>query len=456
MPLNEKMLIPSPPRHNRFLLLFSILLAGMLFGCAGRSTVNVKDDVPPVTAPSQLQENELLNVAIKVFDPGKLPEDEDKRMGLSREIRQAEAAFYAVHLKDTLQNSGYWGSVWVVPQSDIFEDLVISGKIEYSDGERLALHIKAVDARGVVWIDKTYQETSTTSEREEAKMEKQDAFQDLFNAIAQDLVRFRNGLSQQEIAEIHTLSELRFAAEMAREPFEHYYHQDKKGLFALTSKPPHDEDPMLQRVREIRARDEMLMDVLTAYYDNYYQKLWSPYQNWRKFRSQELQIMRKVKNKALATQVMGFVAIVGSVVLGIVGDDDMARAMDPVRQIMAVGGMAAIYAGHQMRQDAKMNEEAIKELGESLSSDAQPLLVEVKGQTMRLTGTAKEQYARWRSLLREIYENESQLDGKLPVLLGTKPQAQSQGQGQNSPSGTNATSLQKEDTSAFQNQVSTH
>ncbi len=408
---------------RRLLLVLPLIAAAILsVGCAGRHNVVIKKDVPPVTATCQLPEEELLNVAIEVFDPGKLPEDEKDRMGLSMEIRQAEAAFYAVHLKDTLQHSGYWGSVWVVPQGEVMEDLVINGRIEYSDGERLALYIKAVDARGVVWIDKTYRETSTRAEREEAKIEEKDAFQDLFNAISRDLVEFKKRLKRSEIAEIRNLAQMRFAAYMAPEPFKQYITKDGDKELIVTDLKPRDRE-LFKRIQAIRVRDEMLLDVLTAYYDNYYQKIWSPYQNWRKFRCQELETMRKIKNKALATQVMGFAAIVGSVVLGVVGDDDMARAMDPVRQILAAGGVAAIYAGHQMRKDAKMNEEAIKELGESLSSDAQPLLVEVKGQTMRLTGTAKEQYARWRRILKDIYLTEAQLQGDLPRVIGRQPKS---------------------------------
>ncbi len=397
----------------------ALLLVSLSFlaGCASLGQNSIKNDVSPITASGEIPDRELLNVAIEVFDPGTLPDDPQERMGLSEEIRQAEAVFYAVHLKDTLQNSGYWGSVWVVPQGDVMEDLVVTGRIEYSDGERLALKIKATDARGIVWIDKTYCETCTRKEREEARMEKADAFQDLFNAVSNDLIAYRLQLKTSELVNIHRLSEMRFAMSMAERPFGYYCQKGKDGHFILTALPAQD-DPMYKRVRAIRARDEMLMDVLTAYYDNFYQQLWTPYQDWRKFRSEELETMRKIRHKALATQLLGVAAIAGSVLLGVTGDDDTARAVAPVREILAAGGVAAIYTGHQMRKDAKMNEEAIKELGESLSSDAGPLLVKVKGDTLRLTGTAKEQYATWRSLLRDIYRQETGSIEDLPQIVG--------------------------------------
>jgi hypothetical protein len=51
--------------------------------------------------------------------------------------------------------------------------------------------------------------------------------------------------------------------------------------------------------------------------------------------------------------------------------------------------------------------EAIKELSESFGSEAAPMVIDVEGQTRRLTGTAAAQYESWRRLLREIYEAET-------------------------------------------------
>ncbi len=399
----------------------ALLLVLFLSGCgAGIVGTPVNDDVSPVTAQKELPEDELLNVAIQVFDPGELPEDEEERAGLSEEIRQAEANFLPVQLKYTLQRSGYWGSVWVVPDQSETADLMISGKIEYSDGETLALAIRAVDARNVVWLDKTYKETSLRSERNSARPEKQGTFQDLFNAISNDLIKFRQSLSHNDMLAIRRLTELRYAASMSEESFERYFRQDKDGHFTIVGLPAED-DPMLARVRAIRARDEMLMDTLSGYYDNYYAELWSPYQNWRKFRSDELEAMRKIKDEAFARQVMGFAAIAGSIAMGAIGGQDAARILAPVRGIMAAGGAAAVYSGYQKRQEAQMNMEVIKELGESFAADARPLVVEVNGETVRLTGTAREQYAEWRNLLKKIYREETGFDSDLPVIVGPDP-----------------------------------
>ena len=60
-------------------------------------------------------------------------------------------------------------------------------------------------------------------------------------------------------------------------------------------------------------------------------------------------------------------------------------------------------------QEANLHRDSLKELGESFDSEAEPLLIEIEGQTRRLTGTAEEKYREWRRLLREIYSRETGL-----------------------------------------------
>ena len=75
--------------------------------------------------------------------------------------------------------------------------------------------------------------------------------------------------------------------------------------------------------------------------------------------------------------------------------------------LMVVGGAAAIYSGFQKSQETKIHRDVIEELSISFSSEAEPLVVEVVGETIRLTGTAEEQYRQWRKMLREIYASET-------------------------------------------------
>ncbi len=401
-----------------------LMTALLLTACAGtHHTANIEQDVAPVTAAREIQDDQLLDVAIKVFDPGTLPEDADERMGLSEEIRMAEAEYIPVHLKNTLQRSGFWGAVWVVPDDTTDADLMINGTIKWSDGEKLVVHIQAVDSRNVTWLDKTYSETCLPREHKDVEPGERDAFQDLYNAVSNDLAAFRNRLPPGEIARIRTMTALRYAASVSPEPFSCYISKDDRNEFTITRLPARD-DPMMKRIRAIRARDQVLMDTLTGLYDNYYLQLWEPYQNWRKFRAEELMTMHQIEHDALTRQVLGFAAILGAIALGAISDQDVQRTIDPIRGIMAAGGTAAVYSGIQMRKETKMNKEVIEELGESFASESKPLVLEVNGETVRLTGTAKEQFARWQKMLRKIYQSETGLDQDLPVIIGVEETAQ--------------------------------
>ncbi len=412
------MIFKHKKKRNPFQTGLFVLFLLLSSGCSMlHESATIKSDITPLMADKELKEQELLNVAIKVFEPGTLPEEKDERNGLSEEIRLAEANFIPVHLKYSLQRTGFWGSIWVLPDDTMDADLMIHGKIDWSDGERLGLTIKAVDSRNVVWLDKSYSETCLADEQRDLQPEEKDAFQDLFNAIANDLAQYRNHLSPEEIRQIRLVTRLRFATSIAPQPFDRYLNLDAHDHYTISSLPARN-DPMIKRVLAIRSRDEMLMDTFTRLYDNYYFQLWEPYQNWRKFRADELRTMHEIEHQALTRQVLGFAAILGAVALGAISDQDVARSIDPLRGILAAGGTAAVYSGYQKRKEAKMNQEVIEELGESFTSESKPFVVKVNGETVRLTGNAKEQYSKWQELLRQIYMEETGMDKGLPLIMG--------------------------------------
>lgn len=380
-----------------------LLLAILLFsgGCAGLPGRQVDDKVPPLVPQQELTDEELLNVSIVVFDPGTLPKNAEEQ-GLSPEIRKAEARFMPIHLKHTLQHTGNWGAVRVVPEDVVGSELLVKGTIEHSDGESVALAIEAVDARNVVWFRRTYAETVRLEEHEDIEPEKQDSFQDLFNTIANDLARHREKLSPEELAEIRQVAELQYARTMAPDVFSQYLVESKKGVVTLARLPAR-HDPMMERVRALRSRDDMLVDTINDYYDRYYRDLWEPYSKWRKFRQEESKQLKALQKEALAKQVLGVAAILGAIAIAATSDSDTSL----LEQLLVAGGAYAVYSGHQTRQEGKINKEAIEELGISFSSEAEPLVVEVEGETIRLTGSAEQQYATWRRLLQQIYAQET-------------------------------------------------
>ena len=78
---------------------------------------------------------------------------------------------------------------------------------------------------------------------------------------------------------------------------------------------------------------------------------------------------------------------------------------------MIVGGAYAVKTGFDKSSEARIHEDAIKELGDSFASESQPMVVEVEGETHQLTGSAEAQYKEWRALLRRIYASETGFTG---------------------------------------------
>ena len=73
---------------NSVSLIVLITLNMFLTACSSIASISdygkkVPDDVVPIMADREFKDNELLDVSIKLIDPGKLPEDKDEKRGLS-------------------------------------------------------------------------------------------------------------------------------------------------------------------------------------------------------------------------------------------------------------------------------------------------------------------------------------------------------------------------------------
>ena len=64
-------------------------------------------------------------------------------------------------------------------------------------------------------------------------------------------------------------------------------------------------------------------------------------------------------------------------------------------------------SGIKKFSDAKTAAQEVKELARSFENEAGAQVVEVEGRSLKLTGTAEEQYREWRKLLADIYREES-------------------------------------------------
>ncbi|HFD81641.1 MAG TPA: hypothetical protein ENK05_14810 [Gammaproteobacteria bacterium] len=369
---------------------------------------HVKEGVRAEHAAAEVPEDQLLDVWIELFDPGKLPKDEDDARGLSPEIRKAEARYIPVQLRDTLEKTGYWGAVRVVPRATEGAEVLVRGLILASDGEVLRLRITALDATGRQWFDTTYEGEVTPEAYQQAQQSGREAFQFLYNAIANDLARYRATLDSQQTLAIRRVAALRFARDLAADAFSAYLAQDEKGRYSLVRLPAAD-DPMYHRVSAIRERDFLLIDTLNGHFDNLYQEMNAPYLEWRKARIDELVAMRKLQSEARQRKLMGAAAIIGAIAIEALGNNSTRASTGTLRDVMILGGAYAIKTGMDKASEATIHQDVIEELGASFASEAQPLVVEVEGKTYELTGSAEAQYEKWRGLLKRIYAAETGL-----------------------------------------------
>ncbi|MGB5200873.1 MAG: hypothetical protein WBR56_13325 [Sedimenticolaceae bacterium] len=381
-----------------------LLLIALVQGCSTFGPArSVDGDVPLTTPSTELKEDQLLDVWVELFDPGELPEDEDEAMGLSMNIREAEARYMPEQLRAAMERSGYWGAVRLVPRDTAGSELLVRGTILISDGERLELEITALDATGREWLKRTYQ---AEIEYPRYRASDEDAFQSLYNTIANDLAEVRAKLDAADARAIRRVAALRFAAGLAPDAFTGYLREDE-GKFSVVRLPAAD-DPMYRRVQAIRDRDLLLIDTLNGHFANFTQQMERPYTEWRRARSEEAEALREIRYDALKRKALGVAAILGAIAIEATGNGSNAAA-SVLRDSLVLGGAYAIKTGFDKSSESGIHREAIVELDESFSSEAGPMVVEVEGETHELTGSAEVQYAKWRALLKRIYVSETGL-----------------------------------------------
>ena len=394
--------------YNSLLIFISILT---LAGCATYASRNV-GPTPIELAKTEIPEEQLIDVGILVFETKELTPEAAKDEGTSVDIRKAESHFMPYHLKNTLQQSGHWGAIQVIPAETNSIDLLVRGKILESNGQKLVLEIDVVDATGKRWFKRTYSAEAEASSYSGTKVGEKDAYQDLYNTIANDMAEYKKNQSVADIKTIRTVSKLKFAREFAPDAFNGYLAQDKEGRFII-KRLPADNDPMMERLLKIREREYMYVDTLNRQYDGFYRKMWPSYENWRQLNLTERKAMGKIKREAMTKQLLGALLIAGAIAAGS-QNSNIGRAMAPAMVIM--GGQVFI-SGWNVSKEAEIHSSAIEELSESFGNEMQPVTMEFEGKQYELTGSAEEQFKHWKQLLRQIYYAETGFEPAAPEGL---------------------------------------
>ena len=313
-----------------------------------------------------------LNVGIRVFDAPRAATG--SLYGAEQQVRSVERRYLPYQLKKTLDRSGHWGAVRVMPRADLSAELNVSGRLVRSDGVVLELALKAVDAAGRVWLDAIYLDAATRSDYARDPDYRLDPFQDLYNQVANDLAEALRLKSEAELRSLLDIATLVYARELSPEAFGRYLRETGQGL-SLAGLPSL-KDPIFERVQRIRESEYLFADSIDAHYETLQAKLGQTYAWWRYY-SYEL----------------------------IVGNRRL-ESVDATRGATR-GSWYSLDRVYKTYKESRMNQDALRELTESFDRETEPTVTEIAGRVVRLHGTLDFQMDEWRRLLREAWTEET-------------------------------------------------
>jgi hypothetical protein len=403
-----------------------ILAALACSGCVTHET-RPQPRLNAIQAAAEIPEDQLLDVGVRLFDEN-VPEDEKKREKerIFPDVRKAEARYLAMQVRNTLEGSGQWGQVRVIPVDDEALDVRVSAKILESTGMQLRLDVTVDDASGRVWFHKEYEQLADTRSYKDTTGKPRDPFQNLYAQLANDMLAYRATLTAMDLQTVRNVSELRFASDLAPYAFHDFLTTDKKkGTYQVVRLPASD-DPMMARMDRIRERDYALLDTVNEHYALFSDNMSESYTNWRRYSHDEIEAQDEAQRSATTRKLLGAAAIIGGLVMGTQSNTYVGQA---AATAAVFGGAYAVKSGFDKGSEVKMHSDSLKQLGESFQAEVQPMVVEVEGRTLQLRGTAEEQFQEWRRLLKELYENETGLPAVAPVAAGQPAASASNGGG---------------------------
>ncbi len=382
--------------YRGFILALSASLM-VVSGCSSR-VVKTANHIPVERVQTEIPEDHLLDVGIQIFETGIERDEEEGKTFIFPELRRAESRYFPFMLMETLQTSAAWGAVRVVPNERAAVDVLVQGEIVESDGELLKLEISVSDATGEHWFSKEYESITSKYSYDRRRREKGDPFQGLYNQMANDMLEYRRQIQAQQLVDIRTVAELRFAQSFSPDAFSGHLTTDKNGIYQV-SRLPAENDPMLERIHRIRERDYLFVDTLQEYYGNFVRTMGQPYDEWRRQSYDEVLRLRNLQRTARNRKIGGIAAILGGIAAAGSSNGSAATA----GQVGVIGGGYIVKSGFDKSAQADIHIEALQELGDSLEAEIEPHVIEMEDRTITLSGTVENQYDQWREILKDIY-----------------------------------------------------
>lgn len=350
-----------------------------------------------------------LDVIVPVFDPGLSKSAEEyKEEGVWPELRRAEANRFALKLKEALEDTGAFGAVRVTPDQTATGDLYVLGKIIESNGEDVEIQVQVLDVTGDTWFTRSFEHEVDAGFHKNPRNEGLDPYDPVFDEAANRIALELEDYDVADLTNLQRVTELRFGSSFTEEAFAE--HLDTNGRTVELVSFPSELDPMLERTRAIRVRDQLFVDGLQDNYRAFSADMQDSYLIWQEQSLLEQEARRTANEKAAGQAALGVLAIGLSVLAIMAGARSNSTAGSTAAATGAVvGGVVGaklLTDSFQTSEEAKVHREALEELGQSIDIDLAPRVIAFEQETVELTGTAKEQFAQWRAFLQEIFEQE--------------------------------------------------
>jgi hypothetical protein len=330
---------------------------------------------------------EYLDVSIRIFTSAEEPAAPEasaaapgtaNAIQATAEVRLAETRYLPMFLRYRLEASGQFGAVRVLPEADRSAQLLIEGTIQQSNGAHLALDLSARDSTGRVWVDRRYEGAAVPSVTVTGDALAEDDFAWLFADILRDLTAAQASLSAAQLEEIRTVSLLRYGMGLVPASFQGFLQENADGTVSILRLPATN-DPLLQRIEQIREHEYLFIDVVDGEYQRFFGEIKPVYDMWRRFQRERSESAADFQTRA-TTAASGYER----------------------------GSYYALRESYDNYGWAKVQELYVDELKEGFANEVKPTEIALEDSLYQLSGTLEQQYQEWRSILAELYALETE------------------------------------------------
>lgn len=369
-----------------------------------------------------------LTLAIPILDPG-IPRsaEEQQQKGIWPELRKSEAVRSAFLLRKEMVRYNQFDSIVVSPDASVSADLYLLASIVESTSEVMRISFLIADSTGKEWMQR-----ATVRHRVELGWHERyggqgiDPFQPLYAEIARRVyealkVKAKAHVTQLERNErlrgdqLGRLSEIQRVVAIRKLALARYFAPEqygdtlsiKSGQWRINYLPDMNSAEWA-RIESVVERENSVVAQLDGYYEGFLAQIEEPYTQWQK---DTFPIAREVRLRKRSATIKG-IAGTALLVLSVAASQDGAAADgDGSAQLAtkagALAGGALIVSSFVDNSARKGAVGMINEVGRNMHTTLRPTRVEVADRVILLQGTAQEQFAQWRGLLAELYEDES-------------------------------------------------